>query len=380
MGGASSRRSYASNDTNVAVSSSTDIDNKLIVGKGEESLAPGSITSLVLCESSLFAGFDSGYLAELDSSTLSLRSAWDAHNGRTVTRVAAAAGVVWSASRDSTVKSWRFGHGAATSASAACFGGELRGHTLAVTAVAASADGAIVATGGRDCTVRLWDAATRQETANVHISQNVVTCASFCDSGGSGETAEDHTNDADAAAAAAAAGGKILAQGGEDLRVRLWDTRTKGALRCVGEAGGYVYFPLALSVKGTLLATASKGFNGEGCEVREWDLRKDTMPILKRTLKGHAQDATGVVFLKNGLLASASKDGTVRLWQPRDYNNNNDSGASSALDVWASGGSSFTSLVVIKPSEKDGAQRIAVADTLGHISTLTIRASKIVRE
>ena len=371
-------RSYlASDDNAVNVNVGDDEDGRKASITAAEAFAPGGITSLAFCDDgdTLFAGFDSGFLAELDvgrGGVAAKRAAWDAHSGRTVTRVAAAGRSVWTASRDSTVRQWEVvvgtrggsGGGGGSVLDPTCVG-ELRGHTLAVTALAVTADGASVATGGRDCTVRLWDAATRGETACVHSAQNVVTCAAF-----------------------AGADGRLLAQGGEDLCVRLWDTRSRGSLRCVTEAGGYVYFPLALAVSGggLIFATASKGFNGEGCEVREWDLRKEGTPLLVRTLKGHSHDATAVVFLEDGQLASASKDGTVRLWAADSSSALNihasstpasASASTQSLDVWASGGSNLVALAKIRPSE-NGFERLAVADAAGGVTLLTVKGDRLI--
>ena len=55
----------------------------------------------------------------------------------------------------------------------------LEGHTLTVSAVAASADGTRALSGSRDSTLRLWDLATAECLAQNHVSRNVVTCAKW---------------------------------------------------------------------------------------------------------------------------------------------------------------------------------------------------------
>ena len=50
--------------------------------------------------------------------------------------------------------------------------------------------------------------------------------------------------------------------------------------------GGYVYFPLCVATSGHLCLTGSNGFDGAGCELRLWDVRKQAQIA---QLDGHAQ-------------------------------------------------------------------------------------------
>ena len=292
----------------------------------------GGVTACVCAPSgALYVAHDSGHVSRHarpwrrsggssggTAPTLSPPRCWPAHGARAVTRLALGGGLLASASRDGTAALWRAGD----RCSASCDGGDdddggdsalpaaplavLRGHELTVSAVSIAADGRRVATGSRDCSVRVWEVAgggaPRELCAPAHVAQNVVTCLQWAAAGSGGE-GEQH----------------VLLQGGEDLRVRLWDARA-GLLRQAGALEGFTYFPLALDAapNGHHVATSSKGFNGVGCEVRLWDLRRlgsGASPLL-HTFTGHSQDATAVLFVSQGRLASASKDGTVRVWSP----------------------------------------------------------------
>jgi WD40 repeat protein len=292
----------------------------------------GGVTACVCAPTgALFVGHDSGHVSRHARPWRSGGSAtpllpprcWSAHGARAVTRLALGGGLLASASRDGTAALWRAdddcggaSDGAPPPAAPLAV---LRGHELTVSAVSIAADGRRVATGSRDCSVRVWDAgsggggggAPRELCAPAHVAQNVVTCLQWAAAGSSGD---------------GGGGQHVLLQGGEDLRVRLWDARA-GLLRQAGALEGFTYFPLALDAapNGHHVATASKGFNGVGCEVRLWDLRRlgggggggGGAPLL-RTLAGHSQDATAVLFVSQGRLASASKDGTVRVGAPEE--------------------------------------------------------------
>ena len=211
------------------------------------------------------------------------------HNS-TVNRVAGArssnVGLIYSCSRDLTIAQWSLDVEAELDSPVSVF----RGHELNVTAVAVSDDGRIVSSGSRDCSVRMWDATTGAERGSVRIPRNVVTCTCWLP------------------------GTPVFAQGSEDLRLRLWDTRNlrKEAVQVFGT---YTFFPLATNVSGDghLIATTSKGFNRQGCEVRVWDRRKPGAALCQ--MHGHQQDATGIIFLdEQNKVVSASKDSSIKVW------------------------------------------------------------------
>ena len=102
--------------------------------------------------------------------------------------------------------------------------------------------------------------------------------------------------------------GQLLASGGNDKTVRLWDPATGEQRRTLnGHTGGVA--DVAFSPDGGLLASG-----GGGGAVQVWDLATVDRP---RTLTGHTGTIWGVAFSPSGgLLASGGQDGTVRLWDP----------------------------------------------------------------
>jgi WD40 repeat protein len=111
--------------------------------------------------------------------------------------------------------------------------------------------------------------------------------------------------------------GRTVATGGGDKLVRLWDVKTGRPRQppFLGHAGQV--YGVAFSQDGTTLASA-----GEDATVRLWNLRTGHAHA---TLRGHgSQWVQTVAFtLTEGaagtgprqVLASASRDGTVRLWR-----------------------------------------------------------------
>ncbi len=222
--------------------------------------------------------------------------AWQAHR-RSVTSGAASdaassegADVLVTGARDLAVKCWSVGP---APGAPALLGAREDAHELVVTAVAAQGDR--LASGSRDGAVKVWDLSVT-ELARGHRARNLVTCLRFCSN---------------------ALGARLLAQGSEDLAVRLWDWSGAGMARPALELTGYTYFPTCMDTdREWQLLTGCKGFDGTGCGVWLWDLRRAQRPLCE--LYGHQHEVVGCAgwLTDQGrrLALSLAKDDTALVW------------------------------------------------------------------
>ncbi|MEG4506489.1 AAA-like domain-containing protein [Microcoleus sp. F6_B4] len=244
----------------------------------------------------------------------------------------------------------------------------LTGHSSPVLAVDASPDGQLIATGGSDRTVKLWQGDGRllhalQHPAAVFAlkfspdSQRLLTSSLngsiylWDCQGKLLKTFQAHS--AGIWDIAVSPDGDIIASGGEDGTVRLWDLDGKPLNTLSGHQGSV--WSVAFSRDGKLLASSStdrtvkiwtKGGKGvrtlEGHTTVVWDVKfaslansdgtkrpailsasGDTVKLwqldgtLLRTLRGHSSDVVEIAVSDSGdVIASASADGTIKLWKP----------------------------------------------------------------
>ncbi len=163
------------------------------------------------------------------------------------------------------------------------------GHLGAVRALAVSADGVWVGSGGDDKTVRLWDAASGRAVQKLAKHADAVTGVAF------------------------APDGKALASAGRDQRLLLWEVPAGRLGReFVVPRGGVT--GVAFAADGQRLASAHFDTT-----LRLWD--RETGRELRR-LRGHRQMVTAVAW-QGETLASCGNDRMLRLWDA-------DSGAENA--------------------------------------------------
>jgi eukaryotic-like serine/threonine-protein kinase len=212
----------------------------------------------------------------------------------------------------------------------------LTGHTENVHSVAFSPDSTLLATGGYDGTVRLWDTTTGQTSHTLTFGTSLlggVAVSSLLGGvafspGGTllaigidktvrlwdtttGRTIRTLTGHTDFVLAVAFSPDGTLATGSRDKTARLWETTTGQAIRTLADHTSSVY-GVGFSPDGTLLATRGVYAGSSDKTVWLWDTATGQAI---RTLTGPTGDVSGMAFSPDGaLLATSSEDGTARLW------------------------------------------------------------------
>lgn len=206
---------------------------------------------------------------------------------------------------------------------------KVEAHAHRVQCLAVSADGARLASGAKDGTIKLWNSASGAEEGTIAGHAGGVWCVAFSPDGGllasSGEDdlakvwriadrslvhtlAKHEKSMLGVMAVAFHPDGRRLATGGYDRTIRLWKVET-GEELSVLQGHGRGVMALAFSHDGKRLASG-----GDDMTVRLWDPETGAETSL---LMGHQAAVWSVAFDRAGkTLASGGADNSVKVWNP----------------------------------------------------------------
>ena len=156
------------------------------------------------------------------------------------------------------------------------------GHESAAQSVAYTPTSGVIASGGADRTVRLWNAASLSAGRVLKGHRDYVVSLTFSPDG------------------------RMLASGSLDGTIRLWSPATGNTIRTLAGHKGRVS-GLAFNPAGDLLASS-----GDDGTLRLWEVKRGRSV---RVYGGGGPAVKGLAFTPDGKrVAAASDDGTVRVW------------------------------------------------------------------
>jgi WD40 repeat protein len=204
------------------------------------------------------------------------------------------------------------------------------GHTAGVQAVAASPDGKLIASGSDDQTARIWDRETGKQLEEIPTGSFVYSVRFSPDSKllAIGDNASNlylwdvkerslqtYSTSGRITGLAFDSRGEVLVSIGDDLHV--FDVKTR-TTRVKTSAWNAAQGPVALSPRGLIVGGTRSMSAAETFTVpNAWKLDGETLTKQKDLFSeamGHRSFIQSVAFSPNGSLLAASSDGAIRLW------------------------------------------------------------------